>query len=137
MDTSPTSRYLHALERTRSIDKGQHTAARYVMNDYSWISSVTTMLNSLLLKCVRHFYSKLVMFYKIINNLIVVPSLPLIPLSTCTRGYSQHFRIPHAKINTHLYSFLPSTIKLWNNLPQNIVDQPSLNSFKNLLYDFL
>jgi len=51
-----------------TLVKVQHTAAWYALNDYSWRSSVTAMLNSLdwptLESC--HVYSKLVMFQR--NN---------------------------------------------------------------------
>ena len=98
--------------------------------------SVTTMLYSLdwpILES-RRLYSKLVMVYKIINVYIEVPSLSLIPIHTSTRGHSQRFRPPYASCSTYLYSFVPSsTIKLWNNLPENIVNQPSLSNFKESL----
>ena len=54
-------------------------------------------------------------------------------MSTFTRGLSQSFRKPYARINTYFFSFLPSTTKLWNNLPENIVNQ---HDFKELLYSF-
>jgi len=94
------------------------------------------MLNSLdwLTLESRRLYSKLVMFYKIIYGYIEVPSISLFPIQTSTRGHSQRFRPPYASRNTDLYSFVPSTIKLWNNLPEKIVNQPSLSNFKESLY---
>jgi len=119
-----------------ALEKEQRTAARYALNDYSWRSSVTAMLNSFNWSTLEshHVYSKLVMFYKIINSHIQVPSLSLNPIYTSTRGYSQHFRPPYTSLNTYLFSFLPSTFKLWNNLPENIVNQPTLSDFKKSLY---
>ena len=55
---------------------------------------------------------KLVMFYKIIRGFAVIPSLSLIPLCTSTRGHVQRFKIPSARVNSYLHSFLPSTVKL-------------------------
>ena len=34
---------------------------------------------------------------------------------------------------TYWNSYLPSTIKLWNNLPEQLVEQDNLNEFKNYL----
>ena len=82
----------------------------------------------------RRTYFKLIMFYKIINYLIIVPSISLTPMFTSSRGHSQHFITPYVRINAYLFSFLPSTFKLWNNLPENKVNQPPLNDFKELLY---
>ena len=114
----------HLQKDISALEKVQCTAARYAINNYSWRSRVTTMLNSLdwpTLKS-RCLYSKLVMFYKIINGHIEVPSLSLIPIHTSTRGHSQHFRPPYARLNTYLFSFVPLTIKLF-------VNQPSLSNF--------
>jgi len=37
----------------------------------------------------------------------------LIPIHTSTRGHSQCFGPPYTSLNTYLFSFVPSTIKLW------------------------
>jgi len=128
----PTYKYVDIS----ALEKVQRTATRYALNNYSWRSSVTAMLNSLnwptLESC--RVYSKLVMFYKVIKSHIEVPSLSLNPIFTSTRGHSQRFRPPYASLNTYLFSFLPSTIKLWSNLPENIVNQPTLSDFKKSLY---
>jgi len=65
-----------------TLEKVQYTAARYALNDYSWRNSVTAMLKSLEWPTLkpRCVYSKLVMFYKIINSHIEVPSLFLNPI---------------------------------------------------------
>jgi len=113
----------------------QRTAARYALNDCSWRISVTTMLNSLEWPTLEshQVYSKLVMFYKIINNHIEVLSLSLSPMYTSTRGHSQHFRPPRVRLNTYLFSFLPSNIKLWKNgsMTPHLVESPgNLNLYK-------
>ena len=103
--------------------KVQHTATHYTTNasEYSWRNSVTAMINSLNWPSLDSHctYFKLIMFYKIINDLIVVPSISLTPMSTSTRHHSQRFRTPYSRINTYPFSFLSSTIKqahkkVWN-----------------------
>ena len=69
------------------------------------------------------------MFYKILNGLVDV-SITLTPLSTSTHGHNQHFAAPFARTDTHLNSFLPSTIRLWNSLPDSLIDLDDVNQFK-------
>jgi len=47
--------FIIMLADISAIDKVQHTAAHYVMNNYSWRNGITTMLSS------RHSYSKLIL----------------------------------------------------------------------------
>ena len=37
---------------------------------------------------------------------------------------------PFARTDTYSNSFLPSTIKLWNSLPDSLVDLDDINQFK-------
>ena len=94
------------------------SAACYVFNDYSWNSSVTNMLSNpkwpTLDQC--RTYNKLVIFFKLVEGIIEIPTLQLTPLTSITRGHHKRYRIPQARTNLFLLSFLPSTIKLWNNL---------------------
>ena len=101
------------------LEKIQRSAARYVMNDYFYFSSVTAMMHQLnwpTLELQRN-YLKLIMLYKIAKGFIEIPSSLLTSLRSKTRGHSYRFQIPPARINSYLHSFLPSMIKLWNNLP--------------------
>ena len=96
------------------LEKIQRSAARYVMNDFSYFSSVTAMMHQLnwpTLK-LRRNYLKLIMLYKIAKGLIDILSILLSPLKSKTGGHQYRFQIPPARINSYLRSFLPSTIKL-------------------------
>ena len=44
--------------------------------------------------------------------------------------------IPFSRTIKHRNSFFPSTLKLWNELASNLADSPSLNTFKNALYNY-
>ena len=59
------------------------------------------------------------------------PKLPitLTPHLSSTRGHSQHFVAPFARIETFLHSFLPSTITLWNSLPNSLVKLDDILKF--------
>jgi len=73
----------------------------------------------------RRSHNKLVIFFKLIKGIIEIPTLQPTPLTSITRGHSQWFRIPQARAK---HSFLPSTVKLWNNLPNHLVEVSSLNN---------
>ena len=77
----------------------------------------------------RRNFLKLIMFYKIVNDLVDV-SVTLAPLSTSTRGHNQCFVTPFARTDTYLNSFLPSTIKLQNSLPDSLIELDDINQFK-------
>ena len=121
------------------LEKIQRSAARYVLNDYSYLSSVSAMIHQLNWPTLelRRNYLKLIMLYKIAKGLVDITSVILTPLQSETRGHRYRFRIPSARINSYLYSFLPSTIKLWNNLPQHLVELSTLEQFKTQLLIYL
>ena len=102
-------------------------------------ASVTTMLNQLNWPTLQHRrnQAKLHMFYKIINNLISVPYDHLSQTSTTTRGHSMRYIQLAARTNTYLHSFFPSTIRLWNSLPEEIALSPNFDRFKLLLDTYL
>ena len=81
----------------------------------------------------RRNYLKLVMFYKIIRGFALIPSLSLLLLCTSTRGHVQRFKIPSARVNSYLHSFLSSTVKLWNRLPEHLVSAQSVKHFRELI----
>ena len=88
------------------IERVQRQSARFIMADYSYHSSVTNMLTNLKLPRLEHqrTISSLILFYKIMHNLIYIPSSDLIPITSCTRGHHQRFQ--HIYARTSLYSNL-------------------------------
>ena len=119
------------------LEMVQRRAARFVKGDYDRSSSVTTMLNELGWDTLqeRRQHAKAKMFYRIVYGLVCVPTTPfLIPATvSATRGHSMKFLVPQSSVNAHMYSFFPSTTRLWNQLPQQVVSAPSLEAFKLLL----
>ena len=128
----------HTKRDISNLERVQRSAARYVMNDYSYYSSVSAMLDSLKWPTLdkRRNYLKLLTFFKIIQGLAIIPSISLTPLTTSTRGHSCRYRSPSARVDSYLYSFLPTTIKLWNQLPQHLVTSSSLDHFRKQLNYF-
>ena len=125
-----------------NIEKVQRRSARYVLNDYRSDSSVTAIINNLNWESLedRRNKASLHTFYKMFNNLTMIPYIQYVQLSTVTSTrYSHPFKlIPMlAKKNPLKYSFLSRTIPLWNQLPQDLVNSNSLISFKNKLDDYM
>ena len=43
---------------------------------------------------------------------------------------TMRFRQPLPQTDSYMYSFSPSAIKIWNNLPQNVIDSDKPEQFK-------
>jgi len=126
----------YRLNNIQKIEKVQRKGARYVYNNFSSYSSVSAMLSRLNWTSLkdRRDNLRLAMMYKIVNNLVEIDSSRiLIRSNVLTRGHSNRYKQPFTRINAYKYSFYPDTIKLWNNLPANIIDCTSLQSFNNLI----
>ena len=76
------------------------------------------------------------MFYKIINNLVDVSTDGILnPLTVNTRGHSQRFKQLNTNVDCFLHSFFPATIKIWNNLPENLTTHAALQDFKKTIFE--
>ena len=130
----------YTATQINKLEMIQRRAARYVLHRHHNTSSVTNMLQSLGWRSLadRRKDAKLCMLYKISNDLVGIPANKyLIPSNTVTRKqHSFSYVIPHSRCNYHLYSFFPNTIRLWNSLPQHIVNKNSLDSFKSNIQTF-
>ena len=115
----------------------QRRAARYVTNRFHNTSSVTAMLNTLDWRPLIHrrMDARLCLFYKIVHGLVLIPKEPYcIPITGSSRlNHDNAFQVPYSNSYYHQNSFFPSTIRLWNSLPNGIVSQPTLETFKTQL----
>ena len=120
------------------IEKIQRNMARFILNDYSHYSSVTNMINHLSWPTLesRQTFLELLLFYKIAKKLVET-SINLVPLTTITRGHSYRFSIPLINSTTFANSFVCSTTKLWNNLPEPLVSTANFNVYKEHLSHFI
>ena len=121
---------------SHKLEAVQRRAARYVTGDFSRESSVTAMLNQLQWPTLqlRRQHAKLTMFYKIVHQLIDIPAQPyLLPASTTTRGHHERFLVPTSRLILHQGSYFPSTIRLWNALPAQLVVCSTLEAFRSQL----
>ena len=84
---------------------------------------------------------KLILFYKIIHGLVPEYLAQLVPpVHNEIHGYntrnSQNFTHLQSRTSSHLHSFFPSSVRLWNDLPISIKNSISLTSFKKALDKF-
>ena len=113
------------------LETVQKRAARYVFN-YSNSLDSSSMLTHLEWDSLeqRRYKSRVTMMYKIVNSLVAIPTTKLVPTAGRTRGHSLKFHRIKTQRNYHLSSFFPSTIRLWNSLPPNLVTSLNLDVFK-------
>jgi len=110
----------------------QCSMARFVMNDHSRYSSVTNKTNHLNWPTLaaRQNLLKLILFSKIEKKFIDT-DLNLISLDTVTWGHPCRFFISSIRTESYANSFLPSTTKLWNELPESLVLIDNVNDLKH------
>ena len=119
-----------------TLEKIQCRAAHFVCNNYSKYDSVTDMLTLLNWASLeqRRDQARCIMIYKILNNMVSGDFNHYLQQSVSyTRGHSIRVIQIQARVDVFLYSFLPSTIRLWNSLPADIVTLSTIDDFKNKL----
>ena len=99
---------------------------------YQQTASVSNMIKTLGWESLEDRRKKLrvQMLYKIINNIVILPSTPLSRMeSSCydLRDFNnQRINPLFSRTDTYKYSFYPQAIKLWNNLPCKLLILPHL-----------
>ena len=114
----------------------QRRAARFVKGRYGMFESVTQMLEQLtwIPLSKRRENSRLILFYKIINNLAVIPHSCLEKADVRTRKkHSQKFRHIGYNVDPYRQSFFPNSISAWNDLAKDIAEANTLDIFKSKL----
>ena len=114
------------------IEMVQRRAARFVKGKYRRTESVTLLLDSLGWPSLarRRSDARLILFYKVINNLAAVPYEHLLEdaYKGTRRKHSHKFRQIRYQTSQYGQSFFPKTISAWNQL--EIADLPSIDMFK-------
>ena len=123
-----------------ALEKVQRRAARWVMNDYSRYSSVSSMLNDLNWPSLhfRRRINRLQTFYKAIYNLsaLTIPSYYTAVQRLTRYFHPLHFVIPPTRTTAHQQSYFPRTIKDWNELPSMIIESNNLQSFTTSIINY-
>ena len=94
--------------------------------------SITNILIDLNIPSLEHRrqVSSITLLYKIVHNLIDISLVDLIPVTSNTRGQDQRFHHIYARTNQCSNLFFPRSIRLWNSLPPDLIQQQSLQIFK-------
>jgi len=122
----------HQIDK-ENLEKVQKRAGRFATGNFTRESGNTKVnMNSLGWKPLeeRRAVSKLCLFYKARTGLIDIP----FNFTTSNRSRrAGAYAIPASNIDSHLYSFYPSTVRLWNSLPADAKLAESIDSFKSTL----
>ena len=123
----------HTTENIKMVEAVQRRAARFVTGDYRCTSSVTAMTESLSWEILQHRrqQAKAIMVFRIVHAMVAIPAFSHVQiLGASTRGHQYKYRIPYCRTNTYKDSFSPSSIILWNQLPEKLTNTDSLEAFK-------
>ena len=111
----------------------QRTSARIVPSNFSKYARVTQMLQELKWTSLRERRAKAtaIIMYRIVNNLIAIP-MSLLQGPTLNRGWGHDQKriVPHSRTQNHQYSFIPDATRIWNKLPQTLVESKSREVFR-------
>ena len=122
----------HTNANINILEMIQRRYARFVFHDYRRSSSVAALLDQLHWASLqeRRAQAKVEMMFRIVNGLVDIPTSFLTP-TLMMRGHSQRNILFHllelSSTSTH---FSPDGIRLWNALPQQIVDSTFLDCFR-------
>ena len=123
-----TQRNINKLEMV------QRRYARFINNDFRRTSSVTPMLHELQWPTLRERRAqfKAVMMFRIVHGLIGIPPSYLATAPRMSqRGHSQKFIVPFARTDVFQHTFFPDAIRLWNSLPEDVVNCTSVDQFRS------
>jgi hypothetical protein len=121
----------------KQLEQVQRRAARFVHRDYSWESSVSTMIAELGWDSLqsRRKDARLTLFYKVVNGAVGVNAEAYL-----TKGYtrtrasnSSKFRQIQATSTQYSNSFFVRTIPEWNNLPGDTTNLQTAKLFRDCL----
>ena len=130
----------HQKNKIEQLEKVQRRCARFMTGNYN-MSHGNSQKNLDLLNwpplTTRRALTKLHLLHRAKSRSIELPLDDLVwevePPKTRNQSSSLNFPIPHSNVDSHKHSFFPSTIRLWNNLPEHIKDTKPFPRFKSLL----
>ena len=125
----------HLKHLREGVEKVQRRAVRYVCGIFEQQAPITDTQTALGWDTLeqRRLKAVVTMGYKIINDLVAVPSTQLKPNTRGTRGHGKKFHQIYAGTNYYKFSFFPMLVPLWNALPSKVVLAADLEDFKESL----
>ena len=112
----------------KTLQKVQRRAARFVQGNFRRRSSVSEMLKDLGWNSIesRRQTQRLTTLHKIFNDIIDIDQDQYIkpkPEREARRGNHMQFTEFQCSSTPFVESFFPESIRLWNTLPQKVIDQ--------------
>ena len=109
------------IKDIQQLEKVQRRAARWVLNDYSYMSSVTSMLRQLswpTLK-MRRKISRISILHKAIYHQLslFIPPYYLPPVRATKQYHPLRFVLPCSSTTSYQENYFTRTINDWNSLP--------------------
>ena len=107
------------------VEKVQKRAARFVTGNYNYEpGTMTTIMSTLKWKSLqeRRLENRIILFYKGLKGKANIPINGI--QHSRARGRNERelkFNIPYARTDCYKYSFIPRTVRDWNNVPQHII----------------
>ena len=125
----------HEVKPIHQLEMVQRRAARWTLNRHHNTSSVKGMLEDLQWRTLeqRRTECSLVLLFQIIHGLVQIPPTNYLQPSLNTTSRKNHnytYQQCSTRTNYFKYSFFPCTTVIWNNLPYQLVNSPSVISFK-------
>ena len=126
-----------AVGQIKQVEAVQRKAARFVTGNWSWHTSVTSLLHELKWRSLqeRRLTRRLVLMYQAHHGMSAVAIPPYVhqPERIPPRKHHLQYSQLATRINTYDDSFWPRTIKSWNLLPPHIIDSITPEQFRDLL----
>ena len=121
-----------------AVEMVQRRAAHFVTDQYNCYESVTSMLQEELkwTSLQQRQEQRLVNLYKCVSNINALQMPPYVVRPTrTTRGQnSNSFIAISCNNDSYKYSYLPKTLLEWNNLPERVVSQKTVEKFRTSLH---
>ena len=120
------------------LEMVQRRAARCLYQKYRRNASPSPMINKLCWDTLaeRRAKSKAILVYKIQNELIDIPQTFFQPSLAHNRRSQAAFNVPACRSNCWKYSFVATTVKIWNNLPVTVRNSNNIQPFRSSLKGF-
>ena len=116
----------HTLILSDQLEKVQRRSARFITSDYTYEpGSMTKMLTDLKLQPLknRRQQNRLILLYTGLNSKANIPIDDLeTPLRRTRHMHEQHFKQLYASTDTYKFSFIPRTVKDWNQIDQSVLN---------------
>ena len=126
---------------TQKLGKVQRRATRLVSNNYDWRASVTELIRKLEwdVLSTRREIARLCILHKAIGGHLAVPVQNYLqPVQRQTgRSHPRAYIEQQTRLDCYKYSYVPRTIRDWNNIPSSKSNITEPEQFKTAVSSYL